>query len=418
MSRIAVILGGFPNLSETFILDQLTGLIDRGHEIEIFAARPLGASVRHEAVDQYRLLERTHYYFTGWSTPGELALRTVRAFVRAPLRTLAMLWRWLDPRAWPKGLEALGAWPLASLTSAAGRFDVALAHFGTNAALAERARTLGGLDAPIVATFLGKDLSHTVKRKGARYYRELFARGELMLSVSEQFKERLIKLGCPQERVRVHRLGVDTRAFRFQERRLAPGERVRLLSMCRLVEKKGLDYGMRAFARVAQLGAGFTWHIAGDGPLRAPLEALARELGVGDRVVFHGPVTRARALELLATAHACLAPSVTAANGDQEGLPVTIVESTACGLPVVATRHSGIPELVRHSETGYLAPERDVETLAGMLATLALENGRWPAMGRRGREIIEAEYDVHLLNDRLSALLEETARQGRRTAGR
>jgi colanic acid/amylovoran biosynthesis glycosyltransferase len=245
----------------------------------------------------------------------------------------------------------------------------------------------------------------------------LFARGELMFAVSEQFKARLIELGCPADRVRVHRLGVDTRVFEFRERRLLPGERVRLLSMCRLVEKKGLEYGMRAFARVATLGAGFEWHIAGDGPLRASLEDLARELGVQDRVTFHGPVTRARALELLAHAHACLAPSVTARNGDQEGLPVTIVESTACGLPVVTTKHSGIPELVRHSETGYLAPERDVETLVGMLATMALEHGRWPALGRRGREIVEAEYDVHVLNDRLSALLEEVAAKGRRPEG-
>lgn len=409
--RIAVVLGGFPNLSETFILDQITGLIDRGHDIHIFAARSRDTA-RHEAVDAYRLLDRTRYYFRGWSTARDLGPRTLRSFVRAPFATARMLARALDPRATGDLLATLGTWPLAAAVMQAPRFDVVLAHFGTNAVLAQQVRDLGVLNAPLVSTFLGKDLSAQVRRGGTHYYQRLFERGERMLSVSEHYRERLIALGCPADRVQVHRLGVDTRGFVFAERRLAVGERAQFLSLCRLVDKKGLEFGMRAMALLRRETSAFDWHIAGDGPLRDRLEALARELGLTEHVVFHGAVQRSRARELLASAHVCLAPSVTADNGDQEGLPVTIVEAMACGLPVVATHHSGIPEAVRDGDTGVLVPERDVDALAAALARVVREADRWPSMGRHAREIVEAEFDVHRLNDRLSALLSETAHGG------
>jgi colanic acid/amylovoran biosynthesis glycosyltransferase len=409
--RVGVVLGGFPNLSETFVLDQITGLLDRGHDLTIFAARPLGAPIRHEAVDAYRLLDRTRYYFSGWSTPRELGARSARAFARSPTATAARLFRSLDPRRSRDPLTTLGTWPLAAAMLDGPRFDVVLAHFGTNAALAQEVRDLGVFEAPLVSTFLGKDLSVQIRRAGAGYYRRLFERGEVMLSVSEHYKERLISLGCPADRVRVHRLGVDTQGFRFTERRLDAGQPVRFLSICRLVEKKGLEFGLHAMALLRHDTPAFAWDIAGDGPLRASLEALARQLGLHDRVRFHGPVQRSRARELLSSAHVCLAPSVTATDGDQEGLPVTIIEAMACGLPVVSTMHSGIPEAVRDGTTGYLVPECDPPALANALARIARESDRWPALGRSARAIVEAEFDVHRLNDRLSALLVETAQR-------
>lgn len=101
-----------------------------------------------------------------------------------------------------------------------------------------------------------------------------------------------------------------------------------------------------------------------------------------------------------------VAASVTAADGDEEGIPNVLKEAMAMGLPVVATRHAGIPELVEDGVSGWLVPERDEAALADALARLAAEPERWPAMGRAGRDKVEREYDIHRLNHRLAALLE------------
>jgi colanic acid/amylovoran biosynthesis glycosyltransferase len=101
-----------------------------------------------------------------------------------------------------------------------------------------------------------------------------------------------------------------------------------------------------------------------------------------------------------------MAPSVVSADGDEEGIPVVLMEALATGLPVIATRHSGIPELVDDGVSGILVGERDPAALAGAIARLVGDTDGWAEMGRRGRRRIEADYDVHRLNDRLVELLE------------
>jgi colanic acid/amylovoran biosynthesis glycosyltransferase len=202
-------------------------------------------------------------------------------------------------------------------------------------------------------------------------------------------------------RVRVHRMGVDLRHFARRPPE-ASGARFRAITVARLVEKKGIA---DAILSLAKLETDFEYVIVGDGPLRADLEALARSKGIADRVQFTGSLPRTRVAELLASASVFLAPSVTAGDGDIEGMPVSIMEAMAVGLPVVSTRHSAIDELVSDRTSGFLVPEHDVGGITRSLAALAGDSGLRARMGEAGRAIIARDFEIGALTRRLEGLL-------------
>ncbi len=174
------------------------------------------------------------------------------------------------------------------------------------------------------------------------------------------------------------------------------------MTIARLVEKKGVAYAIEAVARLVSSGKRITYDvIGGDGGLRRDLERLIEDLGVWAYVRLLGWKNHDEVLRLLQNAHILVAPSVTATNGDQEGIPNVIKEAMALGLPVISTLHSGIPELVEDGKSGFLVPERDVDSLADRLAYLIDHPERWPEMGQLGRKYVEEHYDINTLNDSL-----------------
>jgi colanic acid/amylovoran biosynthesis glycosyltransferase len=292
----------------------------------------------------------------------------------------------------------------ASQLTSRPRYDIVYGHFGWNGLYASMLKDLGLLGGRLVTAFHGADLSWQLEASGSGFYRPLFEKGDLFLPISEHWKEKLLALGCPRDRIQVHRMGIDCARFAFLERRLAAGEPARLVSVSRLIEKKGIEYGIRAVSRLIERGRDIRYDVIGDGPLREPLTRLIAELRLGDRVGLLGWRNQDAVLEALRRSHIGLAPSVTSGNGDQEGIPVFLMESMATGLPVVSTWHSGIPELVEDGVSGRLVPERDVEALAGALDDLISHPPSWPLMGRAGRRQVEQNYDIGALNDRLADL--------------
>jgi colanic acid/amylovoran biosynthesis glycosyltransferase len=284
------------------------------------------------------------------------------------------------------------------------------AHFGTQAVHLLRLRRR--LRVPLVTTFYGFDASSIPRLPGwRRWYRQLFAAGDRFLAEGSAFRRRLVELGCPPEKVTVHHLGVNVDTIPFRPRRQEPGEPVRLLMAASFREKKGHEYALRAFAAVRQQLAGpsepssVELRLIGDGELRPRIEALIRELGLNGSVHLLGPQPHAAFLDEALRCHLFLAPSVTAADGDTEGgAPVGLIEAAATGMPAVASLHADIPEVVRHGETGWLAPERDVETLAAHLVGLIEHPERWPEIGVRARRHVEAEYHLAIQALRLDAI--------------
>jgi glycosyltransferase involved in cell wall biosynthesis len=279
------------------------------------------------------------------------------------------------------------------------------AHFATDGLLAlPIAKALG---IPLITTLRGYDVTRTRRRlllsgraswvRYALLRHRLIEHGALFLAVSDALRERAIADGFPAERIITHYNGVDLD-------RLRPGgpEGKVLLHVGRLVEKKGTAMLIRAFAEVARAHAEARLVIVGDGPLRAKLEREVRQNGLADAVRFTGALPHSEVVRWMQRAWALACPSLTARDGDAEGLPNTVVEAAACGLPVVASRHSGIPEAVVDGETGLLVAEGDTAALAVQLTRILGEPQRRDAMASASRQLAETTFDLR----RQIALLE------------
>jgi colanic acid/amylovoran biosynthesis glycosyltransferase len=398
--KIAVIVEKFPSLSETFVLSQITWLLEAGHDVRIFAARRSTGQPVHEDVDRLGLLERTRYAraFGGGHHRRQLQLGTFL------LRQVAL--GRVSPGAVMRGYERSGTRSLPVWTYPRGdaSFDVILAHFGPNGVHALEMRHAGVLEGPIVTVFHGYDMN-PVSPSVRRGYDRLFEEGDRFLPVSRYFHGRLVEWGAPAERTAVHHMGVDPDRFQPRNRSLRGGGTLRLVSVARLVPKKGLEFSIRAAAR---LGTAVRYTIIGDGPQRARLESLIQTLGAGN-VDLAGWKTQTEVATILDQSHVLLAPSVTTEQGEEEGIPVALMEAMASGLPVIATRHSGIPELVDHEASGFLVEEREVEQMADCIHRLVRHPDQLGPMGRAGRDIVERDFNNHLLHPRLVEFLHAAA---------
>jgi glycosyltransferase involved in cell wall biosynthesis len=263
------------------------------------------------------------------------------------------------------------------------------AHFGPDGWLVSaEARRLG---LPLVVTLHGYDvtrLPHTPGPRGVRYRRNLrtaFQRAALVLAVSDFIARTAVDLGADPAKVRVHHTGVPLPA--------PPGatpKRWDVAFVGRFVEKKGVDDLVEALAMVGEPRPRAVF--VGTGPLEEPLRERASRLGLD--ATFLGALEPAAVGRCLAESHVFAAPSKTAANGETEGLPTTILEAASLGLPVVATHHSGIPEAVRHERTGLLAPEGDRAALAANIRRLLADADLRARFGGEGRRHVEAHFDL------------------------
>jgi colanic acid/amylovoran biosynthesis glycosyltransferase len=400
--RVAHLIGVFPRLSETFVLNQLTGLIDRGCPTDIFGMARGDLGTVHPDVTHYDLLARDRYRH-----PPANRLQRVLGAGRALLsaRHPALLAS-LNPGRYGKRALNLELFYAALSFQQQPPYDILHAHFGNLGLVGLELKRLGLFQGKLVTAIRGADITRTLRRNPGMY-RGLAREGDLFLPISEFFRDKLVAEGCPPEKIRVLRDGIDIGRFAFRPRERAAGEPTRLLFIGRLEAKKGIFFALDAVTQALRAGhAPLEFHIVGDGALRGELEARVAREGLSAHVLLHGRQPQDRVLEHLAKAHLLIAPSITSPEGDQEGIPNTVKEGMAVGLPVLSTLHSGIPELVADGVSGYLVPENDVAALAQRLTELLERPERWAAMGRAGRAKVEADYDIEALNDDLLRLYE------------
>ena len=397
--RIAFLVPSFPEISNTFILSQITGLMDRGHQLDIFAVTTNSFEGMHSDVSRYALQGRMRHM----SVPAN---RFERAWSAGKL-----LWRYgfrhpnmfgaLHPRRLGGAASGLAQIHTAASFIQAGPYDVLHCQFGTLGPAGERLVGFARRRTKLVTSFRGADLTcHLSVRP--RHFQDLLQRGDLFMPVSEHFRGRLLAFGTPSDRIVVHRSGINLRRFAFSPRRMPQGA-TELLFVGRLAEKKGLAYLLDAVSMLVGGGRDVKLTVVGEGQLGPLLRAQCHDLGIADRVAFFGSGTQEQVVSALQRSHILVAPSVTAASGDQEGIPNVLKEAMATGMPVVSTRHSGIPELVEHGVTGLLAPERDAAALASLLTELVDHPESWISFGLAARRKVEEEYDAERLNDELVA---------------
>jgi colanic acid/amylovoran biosynthesis glycosyltransferase len=232
-------------------------------------------------------------------------------------------------------------------------------------------------------------------------------------------RDRLIELGCPSEKATVQHLGVDVSEYTLESRRRAPEEPLRILSVGRFTEKKGLSYAIEALAKYLQRGGRGTLTLVGDAGEEAEQQRTKRRIfetinahDLDDDVDWHGFLSHDELVECFYDHHLLLAPSVHAESGDNEGgAPVTLIEAAATGMPIVATEHCDIPEVVQQQETGLLAPERNADILADHLMKLFEHPKLLKRMGAAGRERVEEEYNAVVQGRRLERLYDQARKE-------
>lgn len=408
--RILVVATMFPAISETFILSHVTGLIDNGCDVEILAQRREKFPKTHADVEKYALLDRTYYLTDIEGTKFKRLAGAARILTQTWLRTPTTLKIVLNFSK--LGIEALKLKPLyhAHFFLSRPSYDVVHCHYGSNGLLGMKLKQSGALKGRLVVSFHGNDLTHYVRRSGERVYRQLFKTGDLFLPVSNRFRDELIRLGCSQDKIRVQHMGVDTQQLRNCYSVKGATESFKALSVGRLVEKKGFQYSIEAFSKLSAKFPEASYDIIGEGPLRERLQQLITAFDLAERVRLLGWKTQEEVIERMAAADLLVAPSVTALNGDQEGIPVVLMEAMALGVPVLATVHSGIPELVAHDKSGYLVAERDVDGLASVMARAIRHPEERSYISAAGRRRVEDAFNVRVQNQRLMDLyLELTA---------
>jgi colanic acid/amylovoran biosynthesis glycosyltransferase len=263
-------------------------------------------------------------------------------------------------------------------------------------------------DKPCVVSFHGADVAHKedIKDYPAKL-RLLFDAVPLLFARSQSLADRLIHLGCPPEKLRINRTGVPLKEFPFVDRQPPPDGNWRIVQACRLIPKKGVATSLRAFAIFKKDNPQAEFFIAGKGPLQRELEMLAAGLGIFKDVHFLGFLSQPKLFELYSSAHLFVHPSETSPNQDQEGVPNSLLEAMATGLPVAATRHGGIPEAVEHGRTGLLVPEEDHAALANAMQEITHSPGFLSEMGLRARAAVIDRFEQEAQIDLLESFYKE-----------
>lgn len=388
----------FPKLTETFVLDEILELERRGVVVEVFPlwreparvvhpeARPVVARAHFTPTLDGAILRDNLYYLR---REPLLYLKALAALLRGNRKSLRFL------------VAALAIFPkachFARRMSALGVRHVH-AHFASHpAAAAFVVGRLTGL--PWSFTAHGSDL-----HREQAMLTEKVAEARFVVAISEYNRRFILEhtAGIGSDKVLVIHCGVDPARF-------APSrsERGPLAIGCigTLHAVKGQRFLLDACAELSSLGIDWRCHLIGDGPDRRDLESRARAAGIADRVVFHGSCAREAVLAQLAQLDVVVAPSVPTADGRREGIPVALMEAGACGLPLVASRLSGIPELIVHEETGLLVEPRDSSGLARALARLAADPDLRKRLGEAVRARVAAEFSLSGNVARLQTLM-------------
>ena len=399
----------FPKLTETFILQEMIAMERLGVQVDVYPLWREHATVTHpEAI---RFVQRAHFQR---SFSSAVVRENWHLLSRQPRKYLTTLWAvmrgtWGSPRF---VAGALAIFPKAVYF--ARRMDRTgvshvHAHFATHPTVAAVViRRLVGI--PFSFTAHGSDLHRDQRMLGQKIAEASFA-----VTISD-YNRQVMAAECAHDgdrgKVRVVHCGVDTQLFQAAPSPGTVGQPpvpFSIFCVGTLHEVKGQTYLLQACQQLVDHGIDVVVNLIGDGPDRQALLRQAMAAKIADRVTFHGGKTHREVAELLRGAHVVVAPSVPTKDGRREGIPVALMEAMSCGVPVVASRLSGIPELVEDGRTGLLVPPRDVQAIAGALRWLHADGALRCRLGEAARKKILQDFDLSKNAATLAALFQAVA---------
>lgn len=398
--KVGYIMSRFPKITETFVLYEVIELLDRGVEVYLFPLLKEPGEVKHEAVTRVMPLVTFHPYV---SMP--IILANLHYLLRRPFAYIGL---WFEVffgnlknlKFLLKGLAILPKSARFAYEMEQKGITHVHAHFATHPVIAALAvKRLSGIGYSFTAH--GSDL-----HKDQTMLAQKIDASDMTITISD-YNVSFIEERCGRsfpDKIKVVRCGVDAKFFKARENHQRSGPFF-ILCIAALREVKGHRHLLDACAILKQRGIDFVCHLAGDGPLREEIEATIKNLGLEDSFVVHGSVPRSKIASLIASADVVTLNSIIGKSGNREGIPVSLMEAMACCVPVVSTKQSGIPELVK--EGGILTPPGDAEAIANAFEKIHNDPNLAEEMGRAGRAIVLEEYDLSKNAAKLAALFEE-----------
>lgn len=399
---VAYIMKRYPRLTETFILNEIRAMERLGADLRIFSLLPPEPPPHHPMVAEVRAPVRAVPMAGAWVD----LLRAHAAAIRAaPLRYAGAFGRaaWWSVQS-PTPLSVWKQFTRAGFVATACRRDGIRhihAHFANApAAVARFASLMSGI--PFSFTAHAKDLYLTPKEVISRR-----ARAASFVATCTGYNAQYLRdlLGTAEShKINLVYHGIDLTHFSARAA-IGAAPMPLILSVGRLVPKKGHDDLIEACALLRDAGVAFRCMIVGAGPLHAELSALIERHDLAGTVTLEGAMTHAALIDLYrhATLFA-LAPRI-ADDGDRDGIPNVIAEAMAIGVPVVSTDVSGIPEVVRDGETGLLVPPRDARALADAMGRLLADLDQAEALATAARALLERDFDLWTTTTRLHGLM-------------
>ena len=269
------------------------------------------------------------------------------------------------------------------------KIELVLAEFGPTGAEVYDACQL--LNIPLIVYFHGFDAyNQGIYNRYGKAYKSMFKYASYLIVVSNNMHDRLVEAGAPAEKMILNPCAPNDEFFNLHP----TFDALKFLAVGRFVEKKAPDLTIRAFRQVVDQFPAATLTMVGDGRLLEQCTELANELGLKESIVFYGSAPHEEVLKLFEEAYCFVQHSVVAINGDSEGTPVAVLEAGAAGLPVIATRHAGIKDVVIEGETGLLVDEKDVQGMANCMLALSEDKEKAKRMGLAGRNHINDHYTM------------------------
>lgn len=408
MKRVIFFVRKFPVLSQTFVIEQINGLISRGADVKIVALYKEEENIGLESLKEHNLLKRTYFISPPNAQKVKKPLKLLflyffKFIVTIHRKEMIQIAGFAD-YALSKGKVnlayevAITAWINRNVSISA---DSIVAHFGNNGVIAQKLANIGILKGKLNTVFHGYEMSEYDSIDFWKNDYVSLSKTSHLLPISNFWKKRLISWGADSEAITVLRMGVDINRYLSKKRTMS--NPINIVSVARATEKKGLEYAIKM---MPYLNNEFRLSIIGGGELESKLIELSDHLGLTDRVTFFGAKPPSFVKSFLDKSDIFLLPSVTDSLGDMEGIPVALMEAMAAGLIVVSTLHSGIPELIEHGFNGFLVPEKNSKGLAeAIILASSLTPEELQLVRENARKKIKSDFNSKVLAKQLYNLL-------------
>ncbi len=400
--KIAFIVGEFPAISQTFILNQITGLLDKGHDVTIFAKCFSRNSEVHGDVIKYDLLSKVNYFIDFPENKFKRILNGIYLFIRGILKNPTITLNSLNVFKYKQDASSLKL--LYLVTPFLGRrFDILQCHFGNIGIIGAKLKQLG-VKGKLVTMFHGNDIRAGLK-EGSGIYKELADKGDCFLAISDYNYKNLIKFGVDGKKIIYHPVGINLNMFKFKEEqdfKKGKNSVTVIITVARLVKEKGLEYGIRAISKLLEIKPkiNLKYYVVGSGSLEKELKKIIIDLNLETVVELLGEMQQEKVIKKMEESDIFLLPSI------DEALPVVLMEAQAIGLPVIATFVGSVDQVVLNEKSGFLVPVGDTNSMAERIGYLINNPKVCLEMGRIGRQFVEEKYDIRKLNAKLIRVYE------------